>query len=279
MDDLEPGIAEAADAIRAADALLLTAGAGMGVDSGLPDFRGPEGFWNAYPPYRHLGLDFMDLANPRWFAEDPELAWGFYGHRLMLYRRTAPHAGYGVLRRWAATRPQGAFVYTSNVDGAFVKAGLPADAVVECHGSLLRLQCLESCGQPVWPSDDVAVDVDEATFRARGTLPACPTCGGMARPNVVMFGDYGVDTGPIADQERRLMLWLGTVATGQVTIVECGAGTAVPSVRLFASRIQQQRRGVRLVRINVREPEGPPGTISLALGARDALTRIAAHLG
>src|SRR4051812_7923509 len=98
---LEDALARAAFALRDAQALLVTAGAGMGVDSGLPDFRGDEGFWNAYPPFRALGLSFVDLAQPSWFEDDPALAWGFYGHRLELYRRTVPHAGFARLLRWA----------------------------------------------------------------------------------------------------------------------------------------------------------------------------------
>src|ERR1035438_2630271 len=78
----------AAEAIRAADALLVTAGAGMGVDSGLPDFRGNQGFWKAYPVVARLGLSFADMANPAWFENDPHLAWAFYGHRLNLDRKS-----------------------------------------------------------------------------------------------------------------------------------------------------------------------------------------------
>src|SRR5216683_1899871 len=89
-----------AQSIASAHALLIGAGAGMGVDSGLPDFRGDQGFWKAYPPYAKLGLRFSDLANPSWFASDPTLAWGFYGHRLELYRSTAPHDGFRILREW-----------------------------------------------------------------------------------------------------------------------------------------------------------------------------------
>ena len=85
-------VRQAAKAVASAEALLIGAGAGMGVDSGLPDFRGNQGFWRAYPPYQNLGLDFVSLANPRWFASAPALAWGFYGHRLNLYRATQPHA-------------------------------------------------------------------------------------------------------------------------------------------------------------------------------------------
>src|SRR5271163_3550354 len=96
--------------ISRASALLIGAGAGMGVDSGLPDFRGKEGFWKAYPPYERLGLDFVGLANPRWFTDDPALAWGFYGHRKSLYRQTTPHEGFSILRHWAQRMKRRSFV-------------------------------------------------------------------------------------------------------------------------------------------------------------------------
>jgi hypothetical protein len=115
-EDATPS-ARAAEVLAGADAVLATAGAGIGVDSGLPDFRGDEGFWRAYPPYARLGLSFVQLANPAVFTRDPELAWGFYGHRRALYRRTVPHAGFAVLRDLAG------FVFTSNVDGQFQAAG------------------------------------------------------------------------------------------------------------------------------------------------------------
>src|SRR6478752_6346225 len=94
----------ARQALEECDALLIAAGAGMGVDSGLPDFRGTEGFWRAYPPLAELGLRFEEVANPTWFDRDPQLAWGFYGHRLNLYRATEPHEGFSVLRRWGEAK-------------------------------------------------------------------------------------------------------------------------------------------------------------------------------
>ncbi|MDS4013216.1 MAG: NAD-dependent deacetylase, partial [Candidatus Accumulibacter sp.] len=65
-----------------ADGLLITAGAGLGVDSGLPDFRGVHGFWRAYPALGQARIAFEQIANPAAFAAQPRLAWGFYGHRL-----------------------------------------------------------------------------------------------------------------------------------------------------------------------------------------------------
>lgn len=269
MNDL---IARAADAIASADALLITAGAGMGVDSGLPDFRGNEGFWRAYPPFKRLGLSFVELANPSWFERDPELAWGFYGHRLNLYRQTKPHAGFEVLRRWAARAPGGFFVFTSNVDGAFQRAGFDAARIVECHGAIDFVQCTRDCGLGIAPAADLQVHVDDATFRARRPLPTCPKCGALLRPNILMFGDFGWDGARCDEQEERLQRWLIDTAARRVCVVECGAGTAIPTVRRLGD--QFVRRGHALVRINVREHDVPEGGIGIPSGAKDTLLAI-----
>jgi len=269
MDHLD----EAARAIAGADALLITAGAGMGVDSGLPDFRGPEGFWRAYPPYRERGLRFEELANPAWFETEPRLAWGFYGHRLGLYRATAPHEGFALLRRWAAGKKHGAFVFTSNVDGQFAKAGFDEGRIVECHGTLSWAQCTASCGVGIFSADSFEVEVDPRTFLASPPLPTCPSCGALARPNVLMFGDWAWDGARTRAATARLDAWLGEARRGRIAIVELGAGTAVPTVRSFGERIATLP-GARLVRINLREPRVRPPGIPVAMGALAALRAI-----
>jgi len=265
--DLNGAIQQAADALRTADALLIGAGAGMGVDSGLPDFRGAEGFWQAYPPFR--GRQFAELSTPHWFTTDVTLAWGFFGHRLNLYRAAVPHAGFATLLRWGQAMPQGCFVFTSNVDGQFQKAGFPDDHVLECHGSIHFLQCHRACGRPIWPADQVQVDVDDATIRARSQSPACPDCGAVARPNILMFGDGKWDERRTADQEVRYQHWLRQIRGKRVVAVELGAGTAIPTVRY-----ECQGQSTVLIRINPRHPAAPADAISLPLGAREALTRI-----
>ena len=262
-------IEAAAHAIRNAKHLLFTAGAGMGVDSGLPDFRGNEGFWRAYPPLAQLGIGFAEMANPTWFETDPTLAWGFYGHRLNLYRATVPHQGFEVLQKWAQSKP--ARVYTSNVDGQFQKAEL--ENVCEVHGSIHHLQCVAPCSDAIWGAQNLRVAVDAESFRAAGELPRCPNCGELARPNILMFSDGAWNLGRSLKQEQALTKWLSEVDLAQLTIVECGAGTAIPTVRSFGERLQA--RGASLIRINLRESAGPSGTLSLALGARDALSSLA----
>jgi NAD-dependent SIR2 family protein deacetylase len=273
-------IGRAAVAIASADALLIGAGAGMCVDSCLPDFRGTEGFWKAYPPYARLGLDFVELANPQWFRKDPALAWGFYGHRLNLYRATAPHEGFCLLQRWARRMRHGAFVYTSNVDGAFQAAGFDPERIVEVHGSIHWMQCSRCCGVELFQSEFVVRDgvrIDEATLRAAEPFPACPGCGALARPNILMFGDGEWDQSRACWQEARLGQWLKSVAAARVVVVECGAGKAIPTVRLFCESMAD-RYDATLVRLNIRDPVVSEGQISLAVGALAGLRAIDARL-
>jgi NAD-dependent SIR2 family protein deacetylase len=265
-------IEKAARLIAAADGLLVTAGAGMGVDSGLPDFRGREGFWRAYPGLARARIDFEAAACPDTFVHDPAMGWGFYGHRLKLYRETAPHAGFDILRRLAERLPHGAFVFTSNVDGQFGKAGFEPGRICEIHGSIHHLQCLEPCCDRIWSAAEVKPDIDEAECRWCSELPHCPRCGRLARPNILMFGDWGWVSDRTRFQQARLDAWRQQVE--RLVVIELGAGTHVPTVRWFGETL-----GVPLIRINPTEPEV---LSAQALGIRDgalaALWEIEAEL-
>lgn len=280
--EAEALIDRAAAAVAAADVLLIGAGAGMGVDSGLPDFRGDQGFWRAYPRYQELGLCFAELANQRWFSEDPELAWGFYGHRLNLYRATVPHPGFALLRDWAGRMPGGAFVFTSNVDGQFQRAGFAAERVHEIHGSIHHLQCLAGCGLGISAADMPDIDIDAKTLRARGPLPRCPRCKSLLRPNILMFNDYGWDSERSDAQSRRLDEWLGQQVhrKARFAVIECGAGVAIPSVRRYCAHVARQH-AVPLIRINPREHEADFAGgehIGISSGALAALRQIGERL-
>lgn len=231
MTELTQRLKRSADLIEQADGLLLTAGAGLGVDSGLPDFRGSKGFWRAYPALGRARLHFQDIACPDAFRERPRLAWGFYGHRLKLYRQTDPGPTFRILGEIARRIPDGAFVFTSNVDGQFQRAGFAQGQVVECHGSIHRMQCLDGCRGDVWSADSWVPEVDEGACMLLNDVPMCPHCGGVARPNILMFGDSAWIDYRMRTPLARLHRWRSKVE--RLLVLEIGAGTAIPSVRLF----------------------------------------------
>jgi NAD-dependent SIR2 family protein deacetylase len=262
---------EAAAAIQGARALVVATGAGMGVDSGLPDFRGDQGFWKAYPAYERLGLSFVDAANPDRFEEDPAFGWGFYGHRLHLYRDTRPHDGYRILRSWMDDLGIPAFAVTSNVDGQFQKAGFDEARIHEVHGSIHHLQCTVPCCEDVWPCDE-DVPVDVATMRALH-LPGCRNCRRVARPNILMFGDGAWLPGRSGAQARRFEAFLEEHGEEGLAVLEIGAGTAVATIRWMTERLGRTP-GTTVIRVNPREADIRAPHVGIPGGALDSLQGI-----
>lgn len=261
----------AAQLISQAKAIIITAGAGMGVDSGLPDFRGDQGFWNAYPMYERLGLSFVQAANPEHFEGDPHFGWGFYGHRTNLYRSTIPHQGFHLLQQWIDSFKLDHFIVTSNVDGQFQKAGFSDDRILEIHGSIHHLQCTTPCSRSIWPNH-FEFNIDEASMTAQD-VPLCPQCRSVARPNILMFGDYAWLHQRTFEQENRFDVFLSQHRNSSVVVVEMGAGTAVPSIRHLSEKLGRLPEA-HVLRINPREPQISAPHISFSTGALESLVGI-----
>lgn len=277
--DIDEDLKSAAQAIKSADAILITAGAGIGVDSGLPDFRGNSGFWKAYPPIAKLGKSFSEMANPVWFDQDPKIAWAFYGHRLNLYRETIPHKGFKILLDWANNMLYGYFIFTSNVDGQFQKAGFSDESMYEAHGSIHHFQCSKPCTYNIWDASEINIDVDLELFEAQGPLPRCPSCGAIARPNILMFGDWNWIGNRSSAQSDQYHAWLNELekANTKLVVVELGAGRAVPTVRMESQKVFR-KKNTQFIRINPRDFDVPEGGISIPLGSKEGLERILAQV-
>lgn len=251
-----------------ADSLIFSAGAGMGVDSGLPDFRGNQGMWKAYPELGQQNFDFTQIANPVAFYAQPYLAWGFYGHRLALYRKTQPHRGFTLLKQLAKKLQLPYFVFTSNVDGQFQKAGFDPDLIYECHGSIHSIQCLEACNQEIESAETIKPKISKNNCQWLGELPTCFDCDSLMRPNILMFNDSTWISTHSDLQYNRLYQWLAKHRSPLV--IEIGAGTAIPSVRMFSEQFAPA-----LIRINPREAELPSqGGFSLTENAITAIALI-----
>ena len=266
LDEIKQIIAEA-------EAILITAGAGMGVDSGLPDFRGKEGFWKAYPIAQKLNLSFHELANPKWFYINPKLAWAFYGHRYNLYKNTIPHDGFKMLLDLVKSKNDNYFIFTSNVDGQFQKANFDKEKIIECHGSINNFQCLYNCSKNIWESDIEKIHVEEEEFVAIDT-PTCPKCKEIARPNILMFGDCDWNALITLNQETRYTKWKRENKGKKLLIIELGAGTAISTVRRESENVAKNYNG-KLIRINPRDFQVDPNYgYSIPFGAVDGIKSI-----
>lgn len=290
----------AAAAIKEADALYLLAGAGMGVSAGLGTFRGKNaGIW---PPLESRGLQFPQMSNPDRFEDDDELggphfAWAFWKWRIDAYMGVPTSRAYEIVGNWATQKHSegspGSFVYTSNIDGHFIRLPIfGEDRVFECHGSVAHLQCQRTTGtcshaEIMWPTPVEQIrnmPIDPETDRVVGDLPMCQgTCGKPARPTVLMFNDASVLETEMDRQMALLSSWKMAVATSKAKIVaiEIGAGTAIPTVRWEAERFALQH-DFHLIRINPEAPQITPKLGSKAhsvpLGGEVALVALDALL-
>jgi NAD-dependent SIR2 family protein deacetylase len=134
--------------------------------------------------------------------------------------------------------------------------------MVEGHGSLNYLQCVTPGQSRIWTEDSLQIDVNLSTFRAAGTLPKCPYCGALARPNVLMF--YGGQWVPNRAEEQAVLFhrWLRNISPQELVVVKFGAGRTVPTVRLLSKDLTRVRKGF-LIRINPREPEIPVNGVGI----------------
>jgi len=161
-------IVEAARRLARARRVTVLTGAGVSAASGVPTFRGARGLWKSYRP--------EDLATPEAFRANPVLVWEWYAWRRQLVSECRPNRAHEVLAAWSRRFP-GFVLITQNVDGLHEQAG--TRGVVRFHGSLWEMRCAGRCGR-AWEDRRVPLPV---------MPPRCETCGNLARPGVVWFGE------------------------------------------------------------------------------------------
>jgi NAD-dependent deacetylase len=174
----------AAALVRDARRVVALTGAGISTDSGIPDFRGPQGIWTLNPKAERT-------SSLQHYLNDPEvraLAWQSRLHSPAWDAQ--PNAGHRALVRLEALGRLDTLV-TQNIDELHQVAGSSADRVVEVHGTMRRAVCW-SCHRE-WP---MAVFLDRV--RRGETDPPCPVCGGIVKSATISFGQNLVE----ADIER-----------------------------------------------------------------------------
>lgn len=217
-----------------ADSLLVITGAGISAESGISTFRGQGGYWKRFRA--------EELASPQGFRRDPLLVWRWYHERREIIRRHAPNPAHKALVEIEQLKPNFLLV-TQNVDGYHFQAG--SRKLIEIHGNIWRLRCTQE--NKVWEAPEELQ-----------VLPVYCSCGALARPDVLWFGEsYHPTLLAQAKQAAR---------RAQIILVVGTSGM----VGLTAALLAQQQQG-QILEVNV-EPsqlteqvdfllQGPAGQI------------------
>lgn len=207
------------------------------------------------------------------------------------YVGNEPAIGYKTIQSWCKSKKFGGFAETSNIDGHWEASGFDPSRVYEIHGTLRYMQCQRTKSCPhyseIWESPrDVIfnMQIDEETDKVVGEMPSCPGCGDVARPAVLMFGDFHFLDTRTDKQAENLSEWLGMLQDedAKLVVIEIGAGVAVPSIRIESNNIAEQF-GCPLIRINPEHPlsgaihgesDLTSPFIGIPLGGEDAIKAI-----
>ncbi|MDR3496914.1 MAG: NAD-dependent deacylase [Ancalomicrobiaceae bacterium] len=163
------------EALRTAHHVVVSTGAGVSQESGIPTFRdGLEGLWEIFDPEQ--------FATPQAFARQPDLVWGWYEFRRAQVAKCLPNPAHQAIAT-LARKVRRLTVITQNVDNLHERAG--STDVIHLHGSLHAPICA-SCGQSYMMS---ANDAQAGETGGRLPPPTCPSCGGLVRPGIVWFGE------------------------------------------------------------------------------------------
>jgi NAD-dependent deacetylase len=244
-------------------AIALT-GAGISAESGIPTFRGKEGYWTIGAREYHP----QELATLHAFRAMPWDVWGWYLYRRGVCRAAAPNPAHAALVSWERALGERFALVTQNVDGLHRRAG--SSRLYPIHGDLDHMRCAADCSPDRWPIPDAlpALGRGEPVTDAVRARLTCPRCGGRARPHVLWFDESYDEPRYHLDTVRGLA---GRSAV--VVIVGTSAQTNLPWQVVTLAR----RAGARIVDVNVEDnPFGDLADFALRAPAATALPALVA---
>jgi NAD-dependent deacetylase len=208
--------------------VLVITGAGVSAESGIPTFRGKDGYWR--------NLDPIKLATPEAFERDPELVWQWYRERRQRIRDAQPNAAHKAIAK-LAQRAGKFLLVTQNVDDLHERAGLAKAEMVQIHGDLF----VTKCSRCDFKEHDY--DSEQEPEQENG-VPRCPKCDALMRPGVVWFGE------PLPAREtERVENYLQRDSCGVVIV----AGTTATFGYIIDWALRASRRGGELIEVNPEE--------------------------
>lgn len=201
--------------------LIFLTGAGLSAESGIPTFRGPEGYWTIGSQNYHP----QELATRHSFSSMPAEVWAWYLYRRSVCHQAQPNQAHSIIanlgQQFGGER---ILVVTQNVDGLHLRAGSPAEATFEIHGNIDYFRCWKDCSLTLWPLDDRFLEFPKSRRLTAQEQEAfrCPLCGAWTRPHVLWFDEcydedwFRYQSSRDAARKARALISIGT--SGQTNL-------------------------------------------------------------
>jgi len=241
---IDPALASIlAEAIRADKRLTILTGAGISAESGIPTFRGPEGYWTVGSHEYHP----QEMATWDMFSRAPLEVWKWYLYRMGVCGRAKPNRGHLALVEMERLFQERFTLITQNVDNLHLRAGNSPERTFQIHGNIFFMRCAEECRETLYPlpagvsgkSKDQDLTADEIE------LLKCPACGGTARPHVLWFDEsynevhFKFESSLRAAARTDLLIIVGTAGAtnlpNQVAALARQAGAVLVDINIEAN--------------------------------------------
>jgi NAD-dependent deacetylase len=227
-----------------AKSILVLTGAGISAESGIPTFRGEDGYWQ-------VGSDNYfpeQMATQRFFSEMPEELWKWYRHRQEVCMNAQPNDGHRAisdLEIWSEKNSKDFLLVTQNVDNLHNRAGI--HNIIEIHGNIFKYRC-----NSMFSQDGHSLSVfDYENIDSDDPLPKCKICNGLLRPHVLWFDEYyteelfKAETAMKFALKTELLLVVGTALATNIPnrIVGVAYQSKIPIIEINPNPILSQYTG------------------------------------
>ena len=194
--------------------ITVLTGAGISAESGIPTFRGPDGYWTVGSTVYHP----QEMATFHMFCHFPDEVWTWYLYRMGVCARAEPNIGHHALVAMERYFSDRFTLITQNIDGLHLRAGNSPARTFQIHGNVFTMRCSLECSEAVYPipeavrpknKEEKLTDTDRQHLR-------CPICGARTRPHVLLFDEsynehhYHFSSSLATARQTALLLIVGT---------------------------------------------------------------------
>ena len=216
--------------------ITVLTGAGISAESGIPTFRGADGYWTVGSSEYHP----QEMATYKMFSQHPDEVWKWYLYRLSLCRNAEPNAGHMALVDIEQQLDDRFILITQNVDNLHLRAGSSIEKTYQIHGNVFYMRCINECQKALYPLPRkiLSRNRNQDLTHNDKILLSCPDCGERTRPHVLWFDEcydehyYKFNSAMATAEKTDLLIIAGTSGTTTLpnhitTIVYQHGGTII----------------------------------------------------